>query len=191
MVRAEAPTPIFFTTGTKFRAWLRKHHRRESELWVGFYKKDTKKASVSYPEALDEALCFGWIDGVRKSRDAESYVQRFTPRRKGSIWSTVNVRKVGELIAAKRMQPAGLKAFDARDPKKVRSYSFEQRGDLKLGPAEVKQLKAAAGAWAFYEVLPPSFKKMITWWVVSAKKPETRARRLEKLIAASAAGRRL
>lgn len=183
--------PLFFPTPATFRAWLRKHHRTETELWVGFYKKASPKKSITYPEALDEALCFGWIDGVRKSRDAESYVQRFTPRRKGSIWSAVNVRKVGELIAANRMQPAGQAAFDARDPKKVYAYSFEQRATPSLAPAEVKQFKAVRGAWPFYEALPPSFKKMITWWIVSAKKPETRARRLAKLIEASAAGRRL
>lgn len=183
--------PQFFPTSAKLRVWLRKHHRSETELWLGFYKKASGKPTVTYHEALDEALCFGWIDGVRKSLDHESFVQRFTPRRKGSIWSDVNVRKVGVLIAAKRMQPAGQKAFDARDPKKVRSYSFEQIGVVSLSTADVKRFKATPNAWAFYEALPPSFKRMITWWVVSAKKPETRERRLARLIEASAAGRRL
>jgi uncharacterized protein YdeI (YjbR/CyaY-like superfamily) len=184
-------TPRFFATVAKFRAWLRANHRRESELWIGFYKKATGKRGITYHEALDEALCFGWIDGVRETRDAESYVQRFTPRRKGSVWSAVNIRKVGELIAAKRMHAAGLKTFEDRDPRKVQLYSFEQREAVALTSAETKRIRADRAAWTFFEQLPPGYKRTITWYVVSAKRPETRARRLARLIEASAAGRRL
>jgi len=183
--------PIFFASGAKFRVWLRKHHRTETELWLGFYKKSAGKKSVTYHEALDEALCFGWIDGVRKSLDAESFVQRWTPRRKGSVWSAVNIRKVAALTAAKRMHPWGQKVFDERDPRKAQLYSFEQRDAVTFAPAELKQLKANRAAWAFFDALPPGYRRLMTWHVVSAKKPETRARRLAKLIEASAAGRRL
>lgn len=184
-------TPRFFPTPAKFRAWLTKHHATETELWVGFYKKATGKPSVTYQEALDEALCFGWIDGLKKSRDAESYVQRFTPRRKNSIWSAINVRRVGELSAEGRMRPAGRRIFDERDPRKEQRYSFEQRGEVALAAEEARRFRAARSAWTFFNKLPPGYRRTITWWVVSAKRPETRERRLAALIEASAAGRRL
>jgi uncharacterized protein YdeI (YjbR/CyaY-like superfamily) len=184
-------TPTFFRTQAQFRSWLRKHHRTETELWVGFYKKGCGKPSITYPESVDEALCWGWIDGIRKSRDAESYVQRFTPRRKGSIWSAVNVEKIRVLTAANRMQPAGRKAWEERDPKKVQRYSFEQRDRVALSPADRRALRAKPKAWAFFEALPPGYKRTVTWWVTSAKRQETRAKRLATLIEASAAGRRL
>ena len=184
-------TPVFFVTAAKYRAWLREHHASETELWIGFYKKASGKASVTYQEALYESLCYGWIDGLKRSRDVESYVQRFTPRRRASTWSAVNVRKVAELTAAKRMKPAGLEIFNARDPWKVQRYSFEQRSESKFSLTARKRLRANPAAWAFFQALPPGYRRTIAFWVMSAKKEETRARRLEKLIAASAAGRRL
>jgi uncharacterized protein YdeI (YjbR/CyaY-like superfamily) len=183
--------PVFFTTPAAYRAWLRKHHATETELWIGFYKKASRKPSITYQEALDESLCYGWIDGLRRSRDAESYVQRFTPRRRTSVWSAINIRRVAELTLAKRMRPAGLAIFNARDPRKVQRYSFEQETTVALSPAARRTFRANKTAWAFFDALPPGHRRMVTFWVMSAKKEETRARRLEQLIAASAAGRRL
>jgi uncharacterized protein YdeI (YjbR/CyaY-like superfamily) len=126
-------TPKFFRTPADFRRWLERHHGTQPELWVGFYKKGSGRPSITWPEAVDEALCFGWIDGIRKSVDAERYVNRFTPRRSRSNWSLVNIRRVGQLIAAGRMQPAGLRAFDARDERKSGVYSFEATSKRGFG----------------------------------------------------------
>jgi uncharacterized protein YdeI (YjbR/CyaY-like superfamily) len=183
--------PTFFATPAEFRRWLKRHHRSEPELWVGFYKKSCGRPSITWTESVDEALCFGWIDGLRRTIDAESYTNRFTPRRRGSTWSTVNTRRAEALIREGRMQPAGLKAFEARDHEKSGTYSFEQRKTARLAPEAEKQFKADRAAWSFFELQPPGYRQVAVWWVISAKREETRARRLEQLIAHSAAGRRL
>jgi uncharacterized protein YdeI (YjbR/CyaY-like superfamily) len=183
--------PTFFPTPADFRAWLQAHHRTEQELWVGFHKKSTGRPSLTWPESVDEALCFGWIDGLRKSVDAERYAIRFTPRRKGSIWSAVNTRRMGELIRARRVRAAGLKAFAAREEKKTGVYLFEQRQPPAFDPAREARFKANAAAWAFFQAQPPGYRKIATGLVMSAKQEATRDRRLALLIAQSAAGRRL
>lgn len=183
--------PVFFATPADFRRWLKQHHRTETELWVGFHKKKTSRPSITWPESVDEALCFGWIDGIRKSLGDDSYVIRFTPRKKSSIWSTVNVRKVAALISEGRMQPAGLAAWEARNPERSGLYSFERDTAAAFTPAETKQFKANKGAWTFWEAQPPGYRKTATHLVVSAKRPETRARRLATLIEDSAAGVRI
>jgi uncharacterized protein YdeI (YjbR/CyaY-like superfamily) len=178
---APAMSATFFTAPAEFRQWLEKNHGTASELWVGFYKTKSGKTGITYAEALDEALSFGWIDAVRKSLDDVSYMIRFTPRKPGSIWSLVNVRKVEELIRQGRMRPAGLKAFEARDEKKTGIYSFEgsARG---LDAAAEKELRAHQKAWDFYQKQAPWYRRAAEHWVMSAKKEETRAKRLTKLI---------
>ena len=183
--------PLFFPTPADWRRWLAKHHASAGELWVGFYKRGSGKPSITWPESVDEALCFGWIDGVRKSLGAESYVIRFTPRRPGSIWSVVNVRRVGELTKARRMRPAGLRAFEKRTAKKTGVYSFEQRKVAKLPAAYARRFKEKPAAWRFFSEQAPWYQRVTTFWVVNAKQEETRLRRLAILIADSAAGRRV
>ena len=182
--------PTFFPTAADFRRWLQRHHASASELWVGFYKKATGKPSLTWQESVDEALCFGWIDGVRKSVDADSYVNRFTPRKPGSTWSVVNTRRVEQLIREGRMHPAGLAAFNARDPKKSLS-TFEQRRNATLDAAAEAHFRRNAAAWRFFESQPPGYRRIAIFYVISAKKEETRRRRLETLIETCAAGRRL
>jgi len=184
-------TPTFFPTPADFRAWLAEHHATVPELLVGFYKKDSGRPSITWPEAVDEALCFGWIDGVRRRIDDASYSIRFTPRRAGSIWSAVNVARVAELTAAGRMEPAGLAAFAARTEAKTAIYAYEQRSTAALSPAEEQAFRADAAAWAFFQAQAPSYQRSATWWVISAKQEATRRKRLATLIADSAAGRRL
>jgi uncharacterized protein YdeI (YjbR/CyaY-like superfamily) len=183
-------TPTFFETPARFRAWLEQHQASAKELWVGFYKVKSGKGGMVYPQALDEALCYGWIDGMVRRVDEVSYMQRFTPRRKGSSWSLVNTRRAAELIAAGRMRPSGLAAFEARVANRTGVYSFEQRAP-RLEPAFKRQLDADAGARDFLDRQPPSYRRLATWWVMSAKKPETRARRFATLLADSRAGRRI
>ena len=183
--------PLFFATGEEFRAWLARHHTAATELWVGFHKKHTRRPSLTWPESVDAALAFGWIDGVRKSLDADAYVIRFTPRKRGSTWSNVNVRKAEALIQAGLMHSAGLRAFEARDAKKSGVYSFEQRHHLRLSPAELKEFRANAAAWKFFQAQPPGYRRLTTHWIISAKRPETRERRLHTLIEDSAAGVRI
>jgi len=183
--------PTFFPTPADFRRWLKENHASETELWVGFYKKNTGKPTITWPEAVDQALCFGWIDGVRKTLDAESYTNRFTPRRRGSNWSLVNIKNAGELIESGLMQPAGKRAFEARDPAKSGIYLFEQQTTATLPPAEKKRLKANKRAWQFFESQPPGYRKLAIRWVLNAKLEATRDRRLATLIKDSAAGRRL
>jgi uncharacterized protein YdeI (YjbR/CyaY-like superfamily) len=179
----------FFKTPADFRKWLQKHHASAPELWVGYYKKDTGKASMTWPESVDEALCFGWIDAVRRSLGELSYAIRFVPRRPGSIWSAVNIRRVQELTRQGSMQPAGRKAFAARTEKKSVVYSYEQkRSDLDEPYA--KKLRKNKAAWEFFQAQAAWYRKQASWWVMSAKKEETRVKRLEKLIADSAQGRR-
>lgn len=183
--------PKFFPTPADFRRWLEKNHASETELWVGFYKKATGRPSITWPEAVDEALCFGWIDGIRKTLDADSYVNRLTPRTAGSNWSAINTRRAKELTRAGRMQPAGLKAFKARVPAKSGVYSFEQRHAAKLTPEAEQRFRANKRAWKFFESQPPGYRNTALWWVVSAKRESTRARRLDALIKDSAAGQRV
>lgn len=180
--------PVFFAAPEEFRAWLEAHHASESELLVGFWKKGSGKPSITWPESVDEALCFGWIDGVRRSLGDEAYTIRFTPRKARSTWSAVNVRRVGELSAEGRMRPAGLKAFEARSADKTAIYSYEQRAP-ELAEAYAGELRANAAAWEFWQKQPPWYRKTASWWVTSAKKEETRRKRLASLIEHSAAGR--
>lgn len=183
--------PTFFATPADFRAWLQEHHQSERELLVGFYKKGSGRPSITWPESVAEALCFGWIDGIRRTIDDESYSIRFTPRKRGSIWSAVNMRLVEELIRDGRMQPAGLAAWEARDPAKSAIYSFEQKEAARLDAEAEARFRANPRAWSFWEAQPPGYRKQITHWVTSAKREETRARRLETLIADCAAGQRI
>jgi uncharacterized protein YdeI (YjbR/CyaY-like superfamily) len=183
--------PIYFRSPGEFRKWLERYHDKRDELWLGYYKKASGKPSLTWAEAVDQALCFGWIDGVRKSVDAERSMQRFTPRRPNSNWSEVNIANVARLKKAGLMQPAGLAAFEKRTEARSGLYSYEQRKDLSFEPAQLKRFKANKKAWAFFEKQPPSYRQLSIYRVVSAKKPETRASRLDKLIAASAEGRRL
>lgn len=187
------PTPTrirFFKTAADLRKWLEAHHERADELWVGFYRKGSGRASITWPEAVDEALCFGWIDGIRKRVDAERYTNRLTPRRKGSTWSAINIARVGLLTKEGRMRPAGLAAFAARQESKSRIYAYEQPRD-QLEEPYAGILKKNKRASAFFEKQPPSYRKVVGWWVVSAKKEETRMARLRRLIEVSATGERL
>jgi uncharacterized protein YdeI (YjbR/CyaY-like superfamily) len=181
--------PIYFTGPDELRAWLEQHHESETELFIGYYKKHTGRPSLVWSEAVDEALCFGWIDGVVKSIDGERHMQRFTPRKPTSTWSAVNIAKVAKLREEGRMRPAGEAAFARRREDRSRSYSYEQREHPELAPEEQAQLEANADAWTYFQSRPPSYRRPALWWVVSAKRPETRARRLATLIEDSGAGR--
>ena len=181
----------FFATPKHFRDWLRKHHLDTQELWVGFYKRDSGRPSITWPESVDEALCVGWIDGLRKRIDEHSYMIRFTPRKRGSTWSQVNTARAKELVEAKRMLPAGIRAFEGRDPKKTNLYSFEQRHGATLDPALEKRFKANRAAWAFFTSQPDGYRRIALFYVMSAKQEDTRVRRLETLIRDSAAGLRI
>jgi uncharacterized protein YdeI (YjbR/CyaY-like superfamily) len=183
--------PSFFARPEDFRAWLDAHHETAQELWVGLHKKGSGRPSITWPEAVDEALCFGWIDGIRKSVDDDAYAIRFTPRKRTSTWSAVNVERVAELRSEGRMRPAGVAAFEARKEAKTGVYSYEQRHAAKLDPAAERELRANETAWAFFEAQPPSYRRTAVWWVVSAKKEETRRRRLATLVEHSAQGERI
>jgi uncharacterized protein YdeI (YjbR/CyaY-like superfamily) len=190
LARTVFMNPVFFATPADFRAWLERHHDHAQEIWVGYHKKASGRPSITWPESVDEALCFGWIDGVRKSIDADSYMIRFTPRKPRSTWSAVNIRRAEELIARGRMRPAGQAAFDNRAENRSRRYSFEQ-GEVALGERLEQQLRANARAWAFFQAQPPGYRKTATWWVLSASREETRQRRLATLIRDSEAGQRI
>ena len=170
--------------------WLEENHATATELWVGFYKRDSGKPSITWPESVDQALCFGWIDGIRKRVDKITYKIRFTPRRRSSIWSAINIKRAEELARQKRMRPAGLKAFAARIENKSGIYSYEQR-TTELAEPYATHLKKNKAAWNFFGMQPPSYRKMIGWWIISAKKEETRMARLAKLIRESAKRKRL
>ena len=185
-----ATEPTFFDSGEDFRAWLEAHHATATELYLGYYKKQSGRTGISYPESVDEALCFGWIDGVRRTLDAERYTTRFTPRKPASIWSAVNIARVGELTAQGRMRPAGLAAFARRTEARSRVYSFEQ-DQHALGGAYERQFRANAPAWAYFQAQAPSYQRTAIWWVVSAKQEATQLKRLAKLIDDSEHGRRL
>ncbi len=180
---------IYFSSPGEFRAWLEQHHESETELLVGYWKKATGKPSLTWSQAVDEALCFGWIDGVVKGVDDERHVQRFTPRKPTSNWSAINIAKVEQLRAEGRMRPAGEAAFARRREDRSAIYAYEQRSDPVLEPEHEARFKANAAAWEYFMSRPPSYRKPALWWVVSAKKPETRERRIATLIEDSAAGR--
>jgi uncharacterized protein YdeI (YjbR/CyaY-like superfamily) len=180
--------PRFFATPAELRDWLHAHHESEPEVLIGLWKKHTGRAGVSIGEAVEEALCVGWIDGKGHSLGEDSYAVRFTPRRSGSAWSAINVNRMHRLIAEGRVLPAGQRAFDARDEKRAGAYSYENR-PRDLPAAAQKQFKAHKAAWAWWQAQTPSYRRTATWWVVSAKREETRARRLETLIEDSAAER--
>lgn len=182
--------PHYFASAADFHAWLEDNHANCRELLIGFYKKSSDKASITYKEALDEALCFGWIDGVRKSVNAQAYSIRFTPRKVKSQWSVVNTKRARELSAAGRMQASGLKAFEGAEQQK-RKYSYEQRQQACLSKQDEQRFRNHSSAWTFFGAQPPGYRKVATFWVVSAKRDETRERRLGVLISACAAGRRI
>jgi uncharacterized protein YdeI (YjbR/CyaY-like superfamily) len=174
--------PLFFPSPSAWRAWLKKHHADTEELWVGFYKRDSARLSITWPESVDGALCFGWIDGVRKSIDDISYRIRFTPRRRRSVWSAVNVRRATELSTLGLMHPAGLTAFENRDDNRSAIYSYEQRKNAKLPPAYEKEFRRHPVAWKFFRAQAPWYQRTSTYWVISAKKEETRLKRLGLLV---------
>jgi uncharacterized protein YdeI (YjbR/CyaY-like superfamily) len=181
----------FFAAPAEFRKWLEANHAGAQELWVGFYKKESGRPSITWPESVDEALCVGWIDGVRKRLDDDSYVIRFTPRKAQSTWSAVNIARVAELTREGRMRPAGLAAFQRRSEEKSAIYAYEQRETAEFDEAAERQFRANAKAWEFFQSQPPWYRRTATYKVISAKKGETRQKRLAALIADSAAGRRL
>jgi len=189
MMPSEAP--IYFSSPAEFRAWLSQHAATAAELIVGFHKVDTGIPSMTWPQSVDEALCFGWIDGVRKRVDELRYQIRFTPRRPTSIWSRVNIDRVAVLTAEGRMQPAGLTAFERRTERRSILYSYEQEGEITLTPELAKRFKRQRKAWAWFEAQPPGWKRQMLRWVLSARQEATRDRRLEQLMAAAAEGRRL
>jgi uncharacterized protein YdeI (YjbR/CyaY-like superfamily) len=181
--------PTFFPSAAAFRAWLRKHHATSTELWVGYWKKATGKPSMTWSESVDEALCYGWIDGLRRSVDREGYAIRFTPRKPGSGWSAVNLAKMKALKEAERMTAAGLRAFHASDHRKSGYAVKDHRKDFDA--AALVRFKLRRKAWAYFQKQPPGYRRVATYWVMSAKRAETRERRLSVLIADSAAGMRL
>jgi uncharacterized protein YdeI (YjbR/CyaY-like superfamily) len=191
MVKQKVPSKITYCrSAVELRTWFRANHATAAELWVGFHKKATGTPSVTWPESVDEALSVGWIDGIRKRVDADAYTIRFTPRRKGSIWSAVNIRRVEALTAEKRMRPAGVQAFEARTANKSGIYSYEQRR-AELEEPYNGMLRKNQAAWDFFYAQPPSYRKAVGWWVISAKQEETRVKRLQRLVEVSAAGKRL
>jgi uncharacterized protein YdeI (YjbR/CyaY-like superfamily) len=182
--------PRFFETQADLRRWLDKNHGGVAELWIGFWKAGSGKTGLTYEEAVEEALCFGWIDGLVKRFDERAYMQRFTPRRPKSIWSAINIAKIEALKKAGRMAAPGLAAYEARDPKRANLYSFENR-DVALGAPFEKHFRAKAKAWKFFEAQPPGYKRLAAFWVMSAKKEETRERRFRRLLEDSARGLRV
>lgn len=185
--------PVFFETGAQFRGWLEQHHDTAPELLVGFWKVGSGRPSMTWPESVDVALCFGWIDAVRRRRDDDSYTIRFTRRRPGSIWSAVNVAKAEALISAGLMTPAGMDAFAARRVDRTAVYSHEQGGDaaLALTPEEQTRLQQEPGAWEHFAAQPGSYRRAVVHWLHSAKQQATRERRLAQLVTESAEGRQV
>ena len=177
-------TPVFFRSASAFRRWLEKHHDAATELWVGFYKKHSGKRGISYQEAVDQALCYGWIDGIKKRVDDDGFTHRFSPRRAKSVWSAINSRRVKELQRLGLMMPAGVAAFERRDPARSGIYSFENPV-ASLPPLLERQFKASPKAWAFFHAQPPGYRRVAVFWVMSAKRDETRTRRLAQLVDAS------
>jgi uncharacterized protein YdeI (YjbR/CyaY-like superfamily) len=182
--------PRYFKTQADFRRWLERHHADTPELWVGFFRLDSGKGGIGYKEAVDEALCFGWIDGVKKRVDEHSYTHRFTPRTRTSYWSAVNTRRMTELMQLGLVAAAGRDAFERRDREKTKRYSFEREA-AAFDASIARAFKARADAWRFFRAQPPGYQKLITFWVMSGKQEETRLRRLETLMTASSEGKRL
>lgn len=178
----------FFSTPYAFRLWLKRHHQQRRVLLVGFRKRHTGQASITWPEAVDEALCFGWIDGVRHRLDDDSYTIRFTPRRPGSIWSTVNLRRMRALIRARRVSRHGLKVYEERNRKKTRLYAYEQTKQWRFSPNYARQLRANRRAWSWFQAQAPWYRRTVTHWVQRAAQEATRLRRLATLIECSARG---
>jgi uncharacterized protein YdeI (YjbR/CyaY-like superfamily) len=178
--------PIFFPTLAQWRTWLEKNHADAAELWVGFHKKGSGKPSITWPESVDGALCFGWIDGIRKSLDETSYLIRFTPRRRQSIWSSVNIKRIRALAKLGLIHSAGRKAFDLRTGNRSEIYAYEQQKTAALSAKDGKQFRANKTAWNFFQSMPPWYRRKAIYWVISAKKAETRQKRLAKLIDDSA-----
>jgi uncharacterized protein YdeI (YjbR/CyaY-like superfamily) len=181
---------IHFRSRDELRAWFQEHHAQKGELWVGYFKKASGQPSITWPESVDEALCVGWIDGIRKRVDDRSYTIRFTPRKPTSIWSAVNIRRVQVLTAENRMLPAGLKAFEARKENRSGIYSYEQRPEALPDPYDAV-IRRNPAAWEFFQAQPPWYRRAATWWIISAKREPTRLKRLEALIEGSANARRI
>lgn len=181
--------PIFFKSGAEYRAWLEKNHARATELWIGYWKKATGKPSLTWQDTVDESLCFGWIDGIRKGIDADSFKQRVTPRRARSTWSRINIARVGVLNAEGRMHPRGIAEFERRSTTAV--YSYEQADRHGLDAKHEALMKRHRKAWTFFQSQPPGYRKLAGWYVMSAKREETRLKRLDRVIRDSEAGRRI
>jgi len=183
-------TPTFFAKQSDLRKWFEKNHEKQTELLVGFYKVGSGKLSITWPQSVDEAICFGWIDGVRKSIDKDSYCIRFTPRRPTSIWSAINIKKVEELTKQGLMKPAGLASFEKREEKKSRIYAYEKE-PATLDKNYEKTFKANKKAWTFFKSQAPSYQKVLVHWIMSAKQEATQISRLEKLISSSETGKKV
>ncbi|MDH3271780.1 MAG: YdeI/OmpD-associated family protein [Gemmatimonadota bacterium] len=182
---------IHFESSEAFRAWLGRHHAERDELWLGLWKKGSGRASITWPESVDEALCFGWIDGIRKRVDDVAYTIRFTPRRPGSTWSHRNIERYEALLAEGRIAPAGAAAFERRTEEKSGVYSFERKGPARLSPSFASRLKEDGAAWRDWQARPPGYRNKATHWIMSAKRDATRERRFEQLLAECRAGRRV
>ena len=178
--------PIDFKSPAEFRAWLQKNHLLAKDCWVGFHKRGSGNPSMTWPESVDVALCFGWIDGLRKSIDATSYTIRFTPRKSGSIWSLVNIRRMQELTALGLVQSAGAAAFARRSEARSSVYAYENRSSAEFTAAQLQKFKANREAWKFFQAQAPWYRNTATWWIISAKKGETSEKRLDTLIRHSA-----
>ncbi len=188
------PTPTnikFFKNPAELRKWFEKNYKKAEEQWIGYYKTGTAKPSISWPESVDQALCFGWIDGIRKSIDDESYTIRFTPRKPTSVWSRINIKKVAELKRQGLMTKEGLHLFENRDMKKSSLYSFEQRKNPKLPAAFMKKFKSNKKAWTFFSSQAPWYQRTATWWIISAKREETRLKRLGRLMSDCENGKKI
>jgi uncharacterized protein YdeI (YjbR/CyaY-like superfamily) len=180
----------FFKSSIEFRKWLEKNHAEAPELWVGFYKIDSNIKSITYQEAVDQALCFGWIDGIKKKVDQISYTHRFTPRKSKSNWSSTNIKRIGELSRLGFMHPSGIKVFNRCDKKKIKQNSYERK-TLTLDKSFIQMFKTHVNAWSFFQFQSPSYQKLATFWVMSAKKEETSLRRFNILIEDAKNGRKL
>jgi uncharacterized protein YdeI (YjbR/CyaY-like superfamily) len=180
----------YFRSAAEFRRWLEANHATSTEIWLGFYKKASGRRGITSAEALDEALCFGWIDGVRHGVDAERYANRYSPRTPRSYWSEINTKRALELIDEGRMRPAGLAAFERRDVARTKEYSFEQKR-AALSPEQERAFRRNRSAWRFWEAQPQGYRRTASWWVISAKREDTRARRLTVLIEHAARGERI
>jgi uncharacterized protein YdeI (YjbR/CyaY-like superfamily) len=185
------PKPQFFPSLSAWRAWLEKHHAQHEELWVGLYKRDSGRPSITWPEAVDGALCVGWIDGIRKSIDDISYKIRFTPRKPRSVWSAINVKRATELSRLGLMHPPGLDAFQQRDRDRSKIYSYEQRKKAELPAAYTRKFRDHPEAWKFFQSQPPGYQRICSFWVISAKKEETRLKRLAALVEHSSHQRKI